>query len=193
MAENTVELYNLQYRRLFPWLHLTRAFWIAIDIRKLILAAAALLLVSAGGLVIDQLPFGRSTVPAAARQPAAWPWQESLSYDVRHGNDGLSELHSALLEPGNALWRIASNWQIVLLPFRRIVEPALVLLRGDATVGQLADAVTRSLWNLIIWSLFGGAISRMAAVQFARDQQIGIHRALVFSASRIAGYLAASR
>src|SRR5262245_27221194 len=191
MAEKTVELYNLQYRRLFPWLHLMRAFWIAIDFRKLILAAAGLMLVSAGGVVIDQLPFERSTVPGAPRQPAVWPWQESLGYDVRYRNDGLSELFGALHEPGNALWRIASNWQIVLLPFRKIIEPAVVLLRGDATVGQLADAVTRSLWNLIIWSLFGGAISRMAAVQFARDQQIGIRRALVFSASRFAGYLAA--
>src|SRR6266481_4188347 len=174
MAESTVELHNLQYRRLFPWLHLTRAFWIAIDIRKLILATAVLLLVSTGGAVFDQLPFGQSNESADAGQRAAWPWQESLGYDLRHGNDGLSELNGALHDPGNALWRISSNWQIALLPFQRFIEPAFVLLRGDATMGQLADAATRSLWNLIVWSIFGGAISRMSAVQFARDQQIGI-------------------
>jgi len=191
MAENTVELYNLQYRRLFPWLHLTRAFWIAIDIRKLILAYAALMLGSLGGIVCDQLPFGQSGEPAQGPPRAVWPWQESLGYDLREGNDGLSELLGALREPGNALWKITSNWQIVLLPFRRIIEPASIVLRGDATMGRLADAVTRSLWNLIIWSIFAGAISRMCAVQFARDQQIGIRRALVFSASRFLGYFSA--
>jgi hypothetical protein len=191
MAENTVELYNLQYRRLFPWLHLTRAFWIAIDIRKLILAAAALLLASIGGVAIDQLPFGLSADSGDSRQRAVWPWEESLGYDLRHGQDGLSQVQGALHDPGIVLWRITSNWQIALLPFRRFIEPALVLFRGDASMGELADAATRSLWNLIVWSIFGGAISRMAAVQFARDQQIGIRGALVFSASRFVGYLSA--
>ncbi len=59
MADNPVQLYNIEYRRLFPWLHLSRAFWIAADIRKLLLAGAALMLISAGSVVFDQLPFGR--------------------------------------------------------------------------------------------------------------------------------------
>jgi hypothetical protein len=191
MADNTVDLYDLQYRRLFPWLHLTRTFWIAIDVRKLILAVAALVLVSVGEVVIDQLPFGRSTDQAELRQRAVWPWQEPLGYDLPNGKDGLSELQGALRQPGTALWRVTSNWQIALLPFRKLIDPAFVVLRGDATIGQVADAVTRLLWNLFVWSIFGGAISRMCSVQFARDQQIGIRRALIFSASRFAGYVAA--
>jgi hypothetical protein len=193
MAENPVELYNLQYRRLFPWLHLTRAFWIAVDIRKLILAAVALMLVSAGFLVCDQLPFGQSNAPGEAREIRIWPWDDapSLGYDLGIGSDGSSELRRAIHDPRQTLWRITSNWQVVLLPFRRLVEPAAILFRGDATAAQLADAATRTLWGLIVWSIFGGAISRMAAMQFARDQQIGIRQALVFSASRFPGYLSA--
>ena len=57
--------------------------------------------------------------------------------------------------------------------------------------GQLADAVTRALWNLIVWSLFAGAICRIAAVQFARDQQIGMRRALAFAGTRFFGYVSA--
>jgi hypothetical protein len=193
MAENPVELYNLQYRRLFPWLHLTRAFWIAVDIRKLILAAAALMLVSVGFLVCDRLPFGQSNAPPEARETRIWSWEESqsLGYDLGNGSDGRRELRRMIHDPRQTLWRITSNWQVVLLPFREFVEPAAVLFRGDATPAQLADAAARSLWSLIVWSVFGGAISRMAAVQFARDQQIGIRRALVFSASRFPGYLSA--
>ncbi|MGE5195269.1 MAG: hypothetical protein ACM3U2_22480, partial [Deltaproteobacteria bacterium] len=189
MADNPVELYNLQYRRLLPWLHLTRAFWIAVDIRKMILAGAALMLVSTGGLVCDRLPFGRANESGALR--ATWPWQESLGSDLSLGGDGPFELREAICHPDRTLRRITSNWQVVLLPFRQFVEPASVLFRGGATPAQLADAVTRSLWGLVVWSIFGGAICRMAAVQFARDQQIGIRRALVFSASRFFGYLSA--
>jgi hypothetical protein len=193
MAERPVQLYNVQYRRLFPWLHLARAFWIAADFRKLLLAAAALMLVSLGSLACDQLPFGMasSDEESAALDGGRWPWQWPLGYDLWHGGDGLAELRGGLRDPRNLIFRAASNWQIVLLPFREFIEPAARLFRADATWPQLADAATRSLWNLVVWSLFGGAITRIAAVQFARDQQIGILRALAFSGARFPGYLSA--
>jgi hypothetical protein len=193
MADNPVNLYNIEYRRMFPWLHLTRAFWIAADIRKLVLAGAALMLVSIGSVVFDQLPFGKSDSSnlVEARAVHRWPWQISLGYDLWHGGDGPSELRGAIHDPRNTLTRIASNWQIVLLPFRDFSERAAILFRADATATQLADAATRLLWSLIVWSIFGGAICRIAAVQFARDQQIGIRRALVFSLSRFFGYFSA--
>lgn len=193
MAENPVPLHDIQYRRMFPWLHLSRAFWIAADIRKLILAGTALMLISAGSLVFDQLPFAAAEADEVAEslESQRWPWQESLGYDLGDGGDGPGEVRGMLLDPRYTLVRASSNWQLVLLPFRKFLEPAAVFFRGNASPVQLADAATRSLWNLIIWSIFAGAISRMAAMQFARDQQIGIRRALVFSASRFLGYLSA--
>jgi len=193
MAENPVQLYNIQYRRLFPWLHLTRAFWIAVDIRKLILAGVALLLISAGSFVCDELPFGgaSSGEEAQLRDDQRWPWQWSLGYDLWHGGDGPAELRGLMHDPQNTLRRVAGNWQIVLRPFRDFVQPAAIVFRGDATASELADAVTRALWNLCVWSVFGGAICRIAALQFARDQQIGVRRALIFSATRFFGYLSA--
>ncbi len=193
MAETPVHLYDIQYRRLFPWLHLTRAFWIAADIRKLILAGMALMLISTGSLVFDLLPFGQPHSPeeAALRDARRWPWQQpSLGYEMPY-SDGPSVLRGAIREPLEALFRISLNWQIVLLPFREFVGRATVLFRPDATPAQLADAATRVLWSLIVWSIFGGAITRIAAVQFARDQQIGIRRALLFSGKRFLGYLSA--
>jgi len=34
--------------------------------------------------------------------------------------------------------------------------------RGSSSLSQLADAATRMLWSLIVWSIFGGAICRIA-------------------------------
>ena len=44
---------------------------------------------------------------------------------------------------------------------------------------------------LIIWSLFGGAICRIAALQAARDERIGAWRALQFSSNKFASFFSA--
>lgn len=193
MPEHQAPIYDIQYRRLFPWLHLTRTFWVAADIRKLILAGAGLMLVSLGSLVCDQLPWAQAASQELleARDMQRWPWQKSLGYDLWHGGSGPAELRGAIYDPRNTLFRVAGNWQVVLLPFRDLLEPVAILFRDDASAPQLADATTRSIWNLAVWSIFGGAICRIAAVQFARDQQVGIRRALAFSASRFIGYFSA--
>ena len=74
MAETSVQVENIRYRRLFPWLHLTRAFWIATDIRKLFLAATALMLVSAGSLGFDALPFGQPSLTTRGKWKKARLW-----------------------------------------------------------------------------------------------------------------------
>lgn len=45
-------------------------------------------------------------------------------------------------------------------------------------------AILLMLGTLAIWALFGGAISRIAAVQFARDRKIGIGEAIRFAGDK---------
>jgi hypothetical protein len=47
------------------------------------------------------------------------------------------------------------------------------------------------VWFLIVWSVFGGAISRIAAVHFARDEKISIRQALRFSSNKFLSYVSA--
>lgn len=47
------------------------------------------------------------------------------------------------------------------------------------------------LWMLIIWSLVGGAIYRIAAVQFAREEKISMVQALKFSLKRFLSFFSA--
>jgi hypothetical protein len=51
--------------------------------------------------------------------------------------------------------------------------------------------VLQVTWGAIVWAVFGGAISRIAAVQFARDENVGLRHALVFSLSRLPGFVTA--
>ncbi|MBS0261786.1 MAG: hypothetical protein JSS02_07500, partial [Planctomycetes bacterium] len=192
MADLPVSFEQIRYRRVFPWLHLTRAFWIATDLRKLFLAAIALLLTSIGAVAVDQLPFGQphSNFDLAHPQGERWPWDVSLGY-VPVDDEAVNPIENMLTKPRTTLLRASENWQIVLLPIRDFLGRAPVFLRRQATLSELADAATRMLWNLIVWSVFGGAICRIAAVQFARDQQIGMRQALTFSLSKFFGYFSA--
>ncbi|MBN1555821.1 MAG: hypothetical protein JXA11_13850 [Phycisphaerae bacterium] len=47
------------------------------------------------------------------------------------------------------------------------------------------------LWMLIVWSLLGGAMYRIAAVQFAREEKISIPQALKFSLKRFLSFFSA--
>ena len=47
------------------------------------------------------------------------------------------------------------------------------------------------LWTLATWALFGGAITRIAAVQVARGEKIGLREAVRFTLKRILSYLMA--
>lgn len=170
------------WRRHFPWLHLFRAFRIAIDPRKLLLAGVAMLFLSAGELGIDRLPFAPQDEPAAMQ----WPWEQSAGWDEISGIDGQPE--SVLAQTTRAF---AANCQNVLRPISSFVEPASLLFDPQLNWPDAAYAWTKLLWTLLVWSLFGGAITRMAAVQFARDERIGMLTSLKFAATRLLSYFTA--
>jgi hypothetical protein len=50
-------------------------------------------------------------------------------------------------------------------------------------------AVLYTAWFLLIWSVFGGAISRIAAVHVARDEKISVRHALTFSVGKILSFV----
>jgi hypothetical protein len=47
------------------------------------------------------------------------------------------------------------------------------------------------IYLLVIWSIFGGAIARIAAVHVARDEKISIRQALAFSIAKFLSFLSA--
>ena len=52
-------------------------------------------------------------------------------------------------------------------------------------------SVLLALWALIVLAVFGGALSRIAAVQVARDEKIGLRSALRFSTGKFVSFLSA--
>ncbi len=189
MPENVTPLESINYPRVFPWVHLFRAFWIAIDVRKLLLAAAGLLVMSTGTLLLDRLPFAPHVAVAPLNAPGS-PWWRAAGND-QPGADFV------FADPPRA-WKVSEIWQQLLRtwqlkwqPLNAVLEPAARLFTPHATWAHIAYETTRLLWALAVWAFFGGAIGRMAAVEFARDQRVSARHAVIFAASNFFGYLSA--
>lgn len=178
------------FRRLIPALHLLRAFWIAVDLRKMVLAGVALVAYSGGSWLFDQ--WFLDPQEQTRRETERWPWQQSLEYKLTRGEAPLAEVVDGLHDPWNTLQRIGTNWKIGLRPITDVADPLVTLLGGNATWFEMAHSTLHLFWGLIVWSVAGGAMGRMAAVQFARDQQIGIWSGLRYSLRNFGHYLCAT-
>lgn len=184
-GRDPVEVDAIDYPRIFPWVHLFRGFRIAVDPRKVLLATAGLLLLAAGNWAFGFLPFAPDE--SAVRVPL-WPHAGSAG-----GGAAIPLRASELLaeEPQSFLLSAASHWGLVLQPVWTLLEPALLLFQTGTSWSAAAYAWTRLIWALVVWALIGGAITRMAAVQFAREERIGLSGAIQFAGGKFLSYLGA--
>jgi hypothetical protein len=166
---------------LIPALHIVRASGLAIDPRKMLLGGIALILLAAGDWLFDSLPFGSNDTTIHA-------WQIRELDVVRR----MLAFAGFTLQPQIELWL---SWDAaafsLLTPIRTLVEPARVLFQANNSWSSLAFAWTQLLWALVVWSLIGGALCRMNALQFATRKRIGVWAALKFSRRQLLGYLVA--
>ena len=92
---------------------------------------------------------------------------------------------------------LGTNWRVVLSPVRTLLDPAVVLFRPEnpwwskGWWSEIAYAWSRLLWGLCVWSILGGALTRMCALQFARDESISVRSALRFSTNKFLSFLSA--
>lgn len=186
MPEQILPAYPTTDRYPWPGLRLMRAFRIAVDLRKLILAAAGLLLMAAGEWLFQSLPFAPRPLPGQSA-PSAW---ELVPRPGIEPSLAAEMLRAPEWSP-QTVWRLATRWDVVLSPVRTLADPVTTLLKPNVTWSDAAWGITRLLWALSVWAVFGGAILRMAAVQFARDVKISVRTALRFSLGKFLSLLSA--
>ena len=150
------------------WRLLFRALGAASDPRALILAA-----LGAGALLAGWT--GLALVFGAA------PWTSFADGHVVSARTGIV---FTVEGAGDLLLAIAA-------PVLSLLAPFAALFRPDVSLLFRLHAGLASLWGLIVWSLFGGAIARLAAVRIARSGRIGVLGALQFSFARFGTSIAA--
>ena len=69
-----------------------------------------------------------------------------------------------------------------------MTRPFIEMFQADLTAGGFLFLLLCGIWELIVWGLFGGAITRIAALKFTRDEAPGIVAALRHATSKLPSY-----
>lgn len=168
----------IDYAHYFPWTRLFRSFRIATDPRKLILAGVAISLLWCGDLLFSYLPFAPGPTPSP-------PWETVQPQSLIRWNASSTAFYDSPFSNFLALaerltWAIQPLLAVALQPFT-----------NESSWEHIAFIWTRLLWAIAVWSIFGGAIARLAAVEFSRDERGGLWQSLKFATARFLSFFAA--
>ena len=108
-----------------------------------------------------------------------WLWNTSPEFSIvtsAQSADALfRQVASGLAEAPVSLWLF-------------LTRPFINMFHGDLTpVGFLYFALC-GVWELLVWGLFGGAIARIAALKFTRDEAPDLPGALKHALSKLTSY-----
>ena len=283
MAEEKVEAREFNIRQVLPWTELFRSFQVALDLKKLLLAAAGILVMSFGWWLLAVIFFGSQAKPqledpkysvnnyspkegpedaaTLERKRAENAWkqfkEDRHKWNVLHAAAGSTPDYTdagdlaermddykavkAALDEGKKEFEIGgksyrvrekpygklSTWPfeedrgpnpylmvtgqtgrpwesghfgewvlskqipVLIEPLEKFLYPVVnLLLPSTGPLNRLYFLLV-TVWTLVTWALFGGAITRMASVQIARNDKIGMTEALRFVTSRYVSFLSA--
>lgn len=169
----------IDYAHYLPWTRLLRSFRIATDPRKLALAALAITLFWCGDQALRFLPFA----PAVSADPAPWD-AEQPALLVKWGPEA-----KVLFDTPRS--RFLSLERRIFSPLHPLLALAGLPFEPGGSWVSVAFLWTRLLWSFAVWAFFGGAIARIAAVEFARDERMATRDALAFAARRFVSLFSA--
>ncbi len=194
MMREDAEARSISWSELLPFLPLFRGFRMAIDVRKLALATAAVVVLYLGGRLLDWLtPVGQRVVVSATgiSEPRVFVSSGLHPTAVREWIESTQKAEGATRRGVFAV--LMDEWRGTLVEF----TSAALSLSPRGVVNALVRALGLKLWLgvmhpvyllifgfgiwLPVWALAGGAICRIAALQATRDERVSIAAAIEFS------------
>jgi hypothetical protein len=199
--ERTIE--SIDWRKVLPFIHLFRAFRISIHPSKLFIGLLLLLSLFVGGKALDHFWPGRDKAVDGevalyenADSLTAFQWQRAAALPASFGVFHTFFYYEVNQINGIANSVIANDWfmsadssgptSVSRCIYRLAVIGPGWLFRGHPLFGALF-----AILLLCDWSLFGGAIARLAAVNVARDEKVSIRQALNFSLGKFFSFASA--
>lgn len=129
----------------------------------------------------------------------SWPFFEDRGpnpYLLVAGRAGQSDVAGAPAanpwEAGHFLnWFATKQVPVLVEPLRKFLRPVVFLLHPRAGFWNDLYFTLVLLWTVATWAFFGGMITRMAAVQVARREKIGMGEAFRFTVNRYLSFFSA--
>jgi hypothetical protein len=181
MTDSQTKVRDVAWNELCPWLILVRSVRIALMARVLVLGAVGLIATAVGWRVILSL-FAGSSDPVITEWPRTVDlsvWEDNQDFWVNTSAQSAQEVFFSAIDylPVAPI----EIWTYLTRPFTD-------LFRGDLTSVGFLFLVVCGIWELIVWGLIGGAITRIAALRFTRDEAPGFVAALRHAAGKWPSY-----
>lgn len=166
-------LRQIAWHDVFPWLSLVRAVRLAAAPRLVLLAALGLAMTAGGWRSLGWVFSGSDdpTTRAWSAQDQIWPWEAQEYPATPLTLERFHPVHSPIIQ--SAEWLSG--------PFVRIFDTT-------ASATPIVYSLLCGLWALAVWSLIGGAITRIAAAALARDDRLGLVGGLKFGIAKWPSY-----
>ena len=177
MSDDHNTLRNIAWKDLCPWFLILRVFRLALSPSVLLLASLGTLLTPIGwGLAEKLLGEQEAAPPAIMVFPA-------LDCPLLDWSD-VPQMRPAEL--------VTQAWHTnVGGVYALFAQPLTQMLDRQATFRGFTHGALVGLWNLAVWALFAGAITRIAVVQLGRDERVGLRDSLQFALQRYGWNVAA--
>ena len=206
---------SVSWRDVCPWTLLFRVFRLSVSLQVLLLALLASGAVSAGWRIAATMfltePSGDGkVVERFVEVVTRWPGQVVESRPVRTPTDvnrsGGVVLGFAAnnVGPGQRRPMIDGGTQLVSVPqLARLTpiiqrtpayalsEPLRRVFMHRVNWGELFFYLAGAFWTLLVWCLFGGAITRIAVVRLGRDERVGLRESLDFARRKLPSFFGA--
>jgi hypothetical protein len=196
MPEEQTRIRQIVWLELFPWLGLIRAVRLAFAPRIILLGAIGWFATASGwgliGLAFplpEQKPgdfFNNEGVATLDARPAP---DRTLIDSKNYIEEARVPDESKLAKPSvsisvldPATSEAQKPWNLLSYPFRKLFESA------EITLGSFVYLLLCGVWGLLVWSIFGAAISRTAALWFAREDRLGFLGALLWGVKKWPAY-----
>lgn len=88
-------------------------------------------------------------------------------------------------------WFYSAEVPVLFEPLFKFLTPVIYMFDPRAGFWDRLYLIFIIAWTLAVWGFFGGAICRIAAVQFARNERISLKEAILFTKDRWVSYFAA--
>lgn len=200
MPDHRGSVREIVWQEVFPWLLLVRSFRVAVQVWQLMLGATGVLATVFGWWLLALVFGGTEEAPLKdwIGSYKSCPWS-AMVVDAPRGEVVVVPQPSAAetLAPVGEAWRGGSPalgrypanpfigaWQQLRAPFQS-------LFRGDLGITGLAFLLLACVWAAAVWSVFGGAITRRAALQLGREENVGLRAALGYAVGKWQSYFAA--
>ncbi|TXT34395.1 MAG: Uncharacterized protein FD138_1680 [Planctomycetota bacterium] len=195
MTDKHITVDSIRWHSVLPWLHLLRVPQLAFRVRTIAVATLAVLVFGVGNSGLRELPI-RGEKDSEAFFPTLTELSQAISMSFQRTElmDGRwLRSHDAMPrrreEDTSFLQRRHDVHGWYSWPLETVYQPSKRLFEFKNSWSDVATAWTALLWSVMVWAVFGGALCRMMAVRFGRDESVSLRAALRFSLRNWQSYI----